>query len=159
MIANVRGKDVGVMTKIVLSAAGALALAAGAGVPALAQNSHQDLVNNLLDAAEGLARNNGYNSTHSRYNGQLNEGQEKSVTLDLDAGTSYMIIGQCDSDCSDVDLWLYDENNNLIDEDVLVDDTPIVEVTPIRNARFTIRARMVTCKVEPCYYGIGVYGR
>ncbi len=148
-----------VMTKIALSAAGAMALVAGAGVPALAQNSHQDLVNSLLDAAEGLARNNGYNSTHSRYNGQLSEGQEKQVTIDLDAGTSYMIIAQCDGDCSDIDLWLYDENNNLIDEDVLDDDTPIVEVTPIRNARFRIRTRMITCNVEPCYYGIGVYGQ
>jgi hypothetical protein len=147
------------MTKIALSAAGAVALAASAGVPAIAQNSHQDLVNSLLDAAEGLARNSGYNSTHSRYNGQLSEGQEKQVTIDLDAGTSYMIIAQCDGDCSDIDLWLYDENNNLIDEDVLEDDTPIVQVTPIRNARFRIRARMITCNVEPCYYGIGVYGQ
>lgn len=145
--------------RIATSGFGALALGFGVMLPLAAQNTHQDLVSSLLNAAERLAKQNGYSSTHSRYNGQLNEGQDKNVTLDLDAGTSYFIVGQCDSDCSDIDLWLYDENNNLIDEDVLVDDTPIVEVTPIRNARFTIRARMVTCRVEPCYYGIGVYGR
>lgn len=148
---------IGKTTKRVLAGAGALALAVGAAVPTFAQNEHQDLVRALLDAAESLARSNGYNSSHDRYSGSLNQGQEKRVTLDLDPGTSYMIIAQCDGDCSDIDLWLYDENNNLIDEDVMTDDTPIVQVTPVRPARFTIRARMVTCNVEPCYYGIGVY--
>ena len=130
-----------------------------AAAPSLAQTSHEELVDQLLDAAEGLARDNGYSSTHSRYSGQLDAGQDETVTIDLDAGVSYLIIGQCDGDCSDIDLWLYDENGNLIEEDVLEDDTPIVEVTPIRSARFTVRTRMVTCDVEPCYYGIGVFGQ
>lgn len=147
----------GTITKRLLASAGALALAIGAAVPTFAQNEHQDLVTALLNAAEQLARNNGYYSSHERYDGSLNEGQENTVTLNLNPGTSYMIVAQCDGDCSDIDLWLYDENGNLIDEDVLTDDTPIVEVTPIRRARFSIRARMITCDVEPCYYGIGVY--
>ena len=146
----------GISKKIGFAAA---ALALFVGAPVAAQSTHEELVESLLDAAEGLAAQSGFDSTHSRYNGQLNEGQEKTVTLNLDAGTSYFIVAQCDGDCSDIDLWLYDENGNLIDEDVLVDDTPIVEVTPIRNARFTIRTRMITCEVEPCYYGIGVFGQ
>ena len=150
---------IGKKSKTVFAGVGAMALTLGAAVPVVAQNEHQDLVNTLLNAAERLARSSGYNSTHSRYNGQLREGQERTVTINLDRGTSYMIIAQCDGDCSDIDLWLYDENGNLIDEDVLVDDTPIVEVTPLRSARFSIRVRMVSCNVEPCYYGIGAYGQ
>lgn len=145
--------------KIGLAAVGAAAVAMGAAVPSIAQNTHEQLVNSLLDATASLARSAGYYSSHSRYNGSLRQGQERRVTLDLDAGTNYMAVAQCDGDCSDIDLWLYDENGNLIDEDVLVDDTPIVEVTPIRSARFTIRVRMVSCSVQPCYYGIGVYGQ
>lgn len=146
-------------TKLALAGAGGMALALGAATPTSAQNEHQDFVGALLDAMGSLAKSGGYSSTHSRYNGQLDEEQERTITLDLDSGTSYMIVAQCDSDCSDIDLWLYDENGNLIDKDVLEDDTPILEVTPIRSARFSIRTRMITCDVEPCYYGIGVYGQ
>lgn len=137
----------------------ACGLMVGISAPVVAQNEHQELVSSLLDAAEDLAAENGYSSTHSRYNGALDEGREDTITIDLDAGTSYFIVAQCDIDCSDIDMTLHDENGNLIDEDVLLDDTPIVEVTPIRNARFTITLSMIDCESEPCYYGIGVFGQ
>lgn len=146
---------IGINKKVAL----ACALMVGVAAPAIAQNEHQELVETLLDAAEVLAGENGYDSTHGRYNGALDEDEQESFTLDLEAGTSYFIVAQCDIDCSDIDMWIYDENNNLVDEDVLVDDTPIVEVTPVRSARFKIKVGMIDCASEPCYYGVGVFGR
>ncbi len=137
----------------------AAVVAMGAAAPTIAQSSYEQEVNRLLNLTQNIANSRGFSSSHSRYNGQLNTNREDTVTLDLYAGTSYMMVAQCDRDCSDIDMWLYDENGNLIDSDVLVDDTPIVEVTPRRNARFSLRTRMITCSVEPCYYGIGVYAR
>lgn len=149
----------GIKKKIGLAVAGVALTAMGASAPTVAQSSYQQEVNRLLNLTQSIANSRGFSSTHSRYEGQLRTGQENTVTLDLDAGTSYMMVAQCDRDCSDIDMWLYDENGNLIDEDVLVDDTPITNVTPIRNARFSLRARMISCSVQPCYYGIGVYGQ
>lgn len=143
----------------VVAAAGVAALTMSVGAPTIAQNAYEDVVNAQLDSAAQLARQEGFSSTHSRYSGSLDQGESRTVTLDLDAGTSYMIIAPCDQDCSDIDLWLYDENGNLIDEDVLPDDLPIVQVTPIRDARFSLRTRMIRCSVEPCFYGIGVFGQ
>ncbi|MFU7529591.1 hypothetical protein [Qipengyuania sp. ASV99] len=137
----------------------AAVLALGAAVPTIAQSSYEEEVNRLLNLTQNIANSRGFSSSHARYNGQLRNSEERTVTLDLNSGTSYMMIAQCDRDCSDIDMWLYDENGNLIDEDVLVDDTPIVEVTPIRSARFSLRTRMITCSVEPCYYGVGVYAQ
>lgn len=145
--------------KIGLATAVAALVTVGAAAPTIAQSSYQQQVNRLLNLAQNIASSRGYSSSHSRYDGQLRNGQQETVTLDLYAGNSYMMIAQCDTDCSDVDMWLYDENGNLIDEDLLVDDTPIVEVNPVRNARFTLRTQMISCSVEPCYYGIGVYAR
>ncbi len=145
--------------KFGFAVAGAALLAAGASVPTVAQSSYQQQVNRLLNLTQNIANSRGFSSSHSRYNGSLRNNQQETVTLNLNAGTSYMMVAQCDNDCSDIDMWLYDENGNLIDSDVLVDDTPIVEVTPIRNARFSLRTRMISCSVEPCYYGIGVYAR
>lgn len=145
--------------KFGFAVAGAALLAMGATVPTVAQSSYQQQVNRLLNLTQNIANSRGFSSSHSRYNGSLRNSQQETVTLNLNAGTSYMMVAQCDNDCSDIDMWLYDENGNLIDSDVLVDDTPIVEVTPVRNARFSLRTRMISCSVEPCYYGIGVYAR
>jgi len=149
----------GKTTKFGIATVCAAVVALGAAAPTIAQSSYEQEVNRLLNLTQNIANGRGFSSSHSRYNGQLNNNREETVTLNLDAGTSYMMVAQCDRDCSDIDMWLYDENGNLIDSDVLVDDTPIVEVTPRRNARFSLRTRMITCSVEPCYYGIGVYAR
>ena len=146
-------------TKLGIATIAGSLLALGAGAPSIAQSSYQEDVNRLLNLTQNLANQSGFSRSHSRHNGQLRNGQEETVTLLLDAGTSYMMVAQCDSDCSDIDLWLYDEKGNLIDEDTLVDDTPVLNVTPVRDARFSMRARMISCNVEPCYYGIGVYER
>jgi hypothetical protein len=33
-------------------------------------------------------------------------------------GVSYLIVAVCDQDCRDMDLCLFDENRNLISEDI-----------------------------------------
>ncbi|MEP3051411.1 MAG: hypothetical protein ABJP48_00335 [Erythrobacter sp.] len=138
---------------------GAVAAIVLAGAAPVLANTYEDQVNALLNVAENFADSQGYSDTHNRYHGQLDEREYKTVTLNLDRGTEYLIVGQCDHDCSDMDLWLYDENGNEIDSDTLTDDTPIVRVSPIRSARFSLKTRIYACSVEPCYYGIGVYGR
>ena len=115
-------------------------------------------VSALLDQAASIATSNGMRRTHTPYMGSLREGANASHTLQLNAGTSYQIVGVCDNDCSDFDLRIYDANGRMVDEDVLTDDTPVLEVSPSRTGTYTVRAIMTTCSDEPCRYGIGVYG-
>lgn len=125
----------------------------------IAQDSYQEQVDEMLNTAEIVARSRGYSTTHYRHHGRLNSGEYRNVTLQLDKGVEYMIVGQCDEDCSDIDIWLYDESDNQIDEDTLSDDTPVVIVTPRWTGRFSYTIKMYACSIEPCYYGVGVYGR
>jgi hypothetical protein len=81
------------------------------------------------------------------------------VSLDLNIGTQYQIMGACDTDCSDLDFVLYDGRGNQIDQDVELDDVPIVTVTPSRTGTFRVKVTMATCTAEPCRYGIGVFGK
>jgi hypothetical protein len=39
----------------------------------------------------------------------------------------------------DLDMWLYDENGNLIDSDTGPDNIPVVQVTPRWNGKFFIK--------------------
>jgi hypothetical protein len=97
--------------------------------------------------------------THGYRFDSLDEGESGWFTLTLRADEDYVLFGACDVDCSDVDLWIYDENGNLIDSDVLADDYPIVEVSPRWTGEFDVRLKMYSCDVEPCRAGLAVYGR
>jgi hypothetical protein len=101
----------------------------------------------------------GNSLTHEPFIGDLGNGGEADITLNVRSGVSYAIVGVCDNDCRDMDLKLYDDNGNLISSDTQRDDTPLVRVTPRWNARFTIRVIMANCSNAPCRYGIGFFGK
>ena len=54
---------------------------------------------------------------------------------------------------------LLTSDGGLVDEDTLEDSVPIVQVTTSGVAEYVVRVGMVTCTIEPCGYGFGVYGR
>lgn len=69
----------------------------------------------------------------------------------LQGGQTYMILGACDQDCTDVDLFVMDSRGQQIGQDIALDDHPQITLTPGRNERFTVRIQLVNCEVEPCY--------
>jgi hypothetical protein len=71
----------------------------------------------------------------------------------------YGIVGVCDNDCSDVDLFLLDNSGRVIARDIDYDDTPAIFYRPSRAATFTVRISMVRCSVNPCRFGIALYSR
>ena len=60
--------------------------------------------------------------------------------LDLTAGVSYAIVVDGDGD-TDLDAFLYDENDNLIDSDADDTDTCILRVTPRWSGSFELRVK------------------
>jgi hypothetical protein len=144
----------------------ALALAALAGafvVTTAAAPKPQDewvaQVRRLLQQAGKTFEDRGYSMTHRIYTGSLNQGRNEMVSLDLEIGTEYAIMGACDTDCSDLDFVLYDAAGNQIASDVEMDDVPIVSVTPRRSGTFRVKVVMATCTAEPCRYGVAVFGK
>lgn len=89
--------------------------------------------------------------------GKLDEGETDSWSFWLEGGNDYTIVGVCDEDCGDIDLAIYDESDELIDEDVLEDDYPIISASPIKDQLFTVDVDMYECDVEPCYFGIAIF--
>lgn len=101
----------------------------------------------------------GYNLTHDPLIDSTYHRRSDYITLNLRAGKSYGIVGVCDRDCTDLDLKLYDSSGNFIDSDIRSDDTPVVTVKPSWSGRYRLRVNMVSCNQNPCYYGVGVFGR
>ncbi len=114
-------------------------------------------VRTQIRLSDTLWRGAGYSKSYDDYFGGLREGRSNTVSLNLRRGYTYKIIGLCDNDCSDIDLSIYDENNNLIDRDILVDDLPILNVSPRRTGPFSLNISMADCRIEPCRYAVTVY--
>lgn len=137
-----------------------LLLFAFALVPALAAEAqtHVRQVRAQLNyAADGFAQRGVFRS-HDDFIGSLYDNGETTFTVDLQGGRAYTFLGACDNDCSDVDLWIYDERGNLIDSDVSRSDLPYLSFTPRWSARFSVRVRMYACSYEPCSYGVAAFG-
>ncbi len=82
-----------------------------------------------------------------------------SKTYYLTAGERFDIVGVCDQDCNDIDLYLYDNNGNLITQDSGTDDVPLVGVDIYRTGSFTVKTKMYNCRTSSCYYGLAVFRR
>jgi hypothetical protein len=86
--------------------------------------------------------------------GSLRDGYYRVHSVTLSAGYEYTFAGACDRDCDDLDLQLYDENWNLIDQDMLEDDVPVVSVSPSWTGVFHVKVIMASCYVSPCRYAV-----
>jgi hypothetical protein len=141
---------------ITLAALAGLFVTTAAAVP---QDEWVAQVRRILQQAGHTFEERGYSMTHRIYTGSLNQGHNEMVSIDLDIGTQYQIMGACDTDCSDLDFVLYDGAGNQIDQDVEMDDVPIVAVTPRRSGTYRVKVTMATCTSEPCRYGVAVFGK
>lgn len=71
----------------------------------------------------------------------LDDGEEKYISGYFYSGE--LIYGDCDEDCYDLDLFLYDSDGDLVDADELTDAYPIVEAP--HDGYFTIKVDMYDC--------------
>ena len=125
---------------------------------ASAEQYTQQVLARLSQAQQSFTAQ-GFQQITQPFSGQLAQGQYQNIPVTLNAGGEYRIVGVCDSDCSDLDLVLYDANNNVVSQDNLTDAVPVVSVQPQVSGQFTAQAVMHTCNVSPCYYALALYGR
>jgi hypothetical protein len=116
-------------------------------------------VRQMLQDASRRYEQQGYHMSHEIYLGSLNDDAHEMVRVTLDGGKEYQLMGACDTDCSDLDLLIYDAAGHEVDSDVLTDDFPIVSLSVPRTAQYRVDVRMPGCAREPCRYGIGVFAR
>lgn len=87
--------------------------------------------------------------------GYLYEGQEEQFSTVLEVGYCYRVIGVGGETMRDLDLFVVDENGNMIDQDTATDNFPVLglgsnPICPRWTGNFYVTAR--------AYSGFGDYG-
>lgn len=143
----------------VLAAVLTLALGCALATEAAAQNSFQQQVRNQIQTASNSIRGNGYTADREPITGSLNASARESMMVNLQGGVRYSIVGVCDNDCTDVDLRIWDPSGTKLAEDILTDDTPVLEFTATTTGQYRLSVEMATCSTNPCYWGVQVFRR
>jgi len=135
-----------------------IALAFGAALlfsaPAHAQ---PQIIRTQLDSAAVLMGNEGFSLQDDIVTGDLRQGEDEQFELELEGGRTYIIVGVCDGDCSDLDMALTTAAGEDVSSDYETDDVPMVMVEVPSDATYHLKVEMATCSVEPCAFGVGVF--
>jgi len=141
-----------------MAAIAALALLA---VPAAAQVPDpfaRELAQKLA-RAQTVVSDMGYQRAAGPFAGGLGANRAARFQVMLRAGMDYRIVGVCDSRCADLDMRLYDANEQRVAEDVLEDAVPVIHIQPAFTGQHTIEVAMIRCSSDPCWFAFNVYSR
>ncbi|MBN9520240.1 hypothetical protein J0H58_17210 [bacterium] len=128
-----------------LAAAAGLALPAG---PSAAQENtwapgrrFDESSNRVLSSIERITAktNYGYVNGICFLSGHFQKGQELQFYRDFEGGVKYAVVGGGDNGTRNLDVFILDADGKVVVQDTLEDNIPIVEFTPPRNARYTIK--------------------
>jgi hypothetical protein len=135
----------------------AIACALGAALltsqPAAAQD-WEILRDALLEMLGDVLLMDGYVYAGFTHEGALAEGQSEDVAIRLGSGLDFAIVGECETDCSNLDFALYDAAGTLIASDFMLDEFPFIEISPAGDTSHRLRVTMTGCQAPTCRYAV-----
>ena len=114
------------------------------------------VVAELIDFSNEVEAEGGKVPSHAVLTGTLRAGETHDVQVHTCADIEYLVVGVCDGDCTDVDLYARNSLGESEDSDVLPDDVPILDFTPGATGFTTISVEMVSCEGS-CDWGVQLY--
>lgn len=88
----------------------------------------------------------------------LRMGEAKLIPVTLQSGRNYRVYAACDADCSDLDMEIYGADGAFVEQDIALDATPFVQITPSATGPHYVRVWLAACESEPCFAAVRVVG-
>ncbi len=142
--------------------AASIALIAPGAVPPAQQNmtQWQSMAKAEIEqVGQRLKAQQGFGYAGEAVLGSLEEFDDEDFEFEHVAHRDYLIVGICDNDCDDLDLRLYDRNDNVVAADLEIDDHPTLGLPAGRSGLHYVEAAMASCAVEPCFYAVQIFHR
>lgn len=125
--------------------------------PASAQDRYVDQVQGYLDLAQETVLNEGF-TYEGESSGWMAAGAEAGLVLALSAG-DYVVVGQCDDDCTDLDLGVDQLDGTSLGSDRELDSSPVVLYSLTEVTKVIVTLGMIDCATTRCYAGFRWYHR
>jgi hypothetical protein len=107
--------------------------------------------------AVGVAASHGYALRERVQIGALRQGQSMVYDIDFSRYRDYVLVANCDADCSDVDLVLTEPDGRETLADRGFDDQAVLVVPASHKGMHRVRVSMASCGRGPCRFGLGVF--
>lgn len=88
----------------------------------------------------------------------LRMGESKLIPITLQRGRNYRVYAACDADCSDLDMEIYGADGAFVEQDIALDATPFIQITPSATGAHYVRVWLAACESEPCFAAVRVVG-
>jgi hypothetical protein len=118
-------------------------------------HAQPQIIATQLDSAAVLMGGNGFEPVDNAVTGTLPQGEDEEFEVDLEAGAQYFVVGVCDGGCSDLDLVLTRDGNE-VQADRELDDVPMLAVQN-QSGTFVLSVQMATCSSSECHYGVRIF--
>lgn len=76
----------------------------------------------------------------------LEEGKKFTSRIPLTGGTEYAFLGGGDDDTKDLDIYVEDNDGNVVAKDDATDSNPVVVFTPKEDGKFRVIVKLVSSK-------------
>lgn len=127
-----------------------------APVSAMADEWEEQVHDNLVSVGLDLTER-GWDLDRPMHLDRMELEETEYLTLNLSGYSRYAIMAACDTDCGNLDLYLYNEDDELVGQDDAIGEVSFLEVTPEESGDYRLMVRMCDCLVEPCRYGVALY--
>jgi hypothetical protein len=131
-------------------------VAAAAALFSTPAQAQPQIITTQLDSAVVLMRAQGFTPSDDPVQGTLPQGEDEEFELDLEAGSTYFVVGVCDGGCSDLDLVLTSSSGEEVEADRELDDVPMLAIEN-QSGSFVLSVQMATCSASECHYGVRVF--
>ena len=102
---------------------------------------------------------NGFSASGEIHTGQLESGASQNLDITLAGSREHVVVGVCDNACTNLDLYLRDDEGKEVAKDDSDDDVPVLDVSVGGSATYHLRVTMKSCGVPVCLYGFGIYSK
>lgn len=128
---------------------------AGAASPALGQNIYiSQLYNQVLENADIMGAGYALDAFGVQ---RMLPGDSFRIPVAVPANVNLTVMGDCDEDCVDMDVAVYDQGGAMLDDDILPDNFPVVSITSGSSTYLEVEMTMVDCQAAYCYAAYSIF--
>jgi hypothetical protein len=139
--------------------AGGLLFFIGLPGPVSAQNRWAREVADQLHRALSAANAQSAGSPRLNTTGTLNQEESATFSVTLQQGRHYSVIAVCDNDCSRLRLVVATPTNSELALERSSEGFPVIQFSPPVSAAYRIRVSVEECRVNPCWFAVGIVPR